>query len=40
MNHITLYCKVEALSEKYGDKIKFTKINTTKTRRLTISEKV
>ena len=32
--------KVEALSEKYGDKIKFTKINTTKARRLAISEKV
>ena len=31
---------VEALSEKYGDKIKFTKINTTKARRLAISEKV
>ena len=26
--------------EKYGDKIKFTKINTTKARRLAISEKV
>lgn len=32
--------KVEALGEKYGDKIKFTKINTTKARRLAISEKV
>ena len=32
--------KVEALGEKYGDKIKFNKINTTKARRLAISEKV
>ena len=31
---------VEALSEKYGEQIKFTKINTTKARRLAISEKV
>ena len=31
---------VEALSEKYGDQIKFTKLNTTKARRLAISEKI
>ena len=31
---------VEAFSEKYGDKIKFTKLNTTKARRLAISQKV
>ncbi len=31
---------VEALSEKYGDKIKFTKLNTTQARRLAISQKV
>lgn len=31
---------VEALDEKYGDKIKFVKINTSKARRLAISQKV
>jgi len=31
---------VEAFSEKYGDQIKFTKLNTTKARRLAISQKV
>lgn len=31
---------VEALSEKYGQQIKFTKLNTTKARRLAISEKI
>ncbi len=31
---------VEAFGEKYGDKIKFTKLNTTKARRLAISQKV
>lgn len=31
---------IEALSEKYGDKIKFTKLNTSKARRLAISQKV
>ena len=31
---------VEALSEKYGEQLKFTKINTTKARRLAISEKI
>jgi thioredoxin 1 len=31
---------VQALSEKYGDKMKFTKINTMKARRLAISQKV
>lgn len=31
---------VEALSEKYGDKIKFVKLNTTQARRLAISQKV
>jgi thioredoxin 1 len=31
---------VHALAEKYGDKIKFTTINTTKARRLAISQKV
>ena len=31
---------VEAFSEKYGDKIKFTKLNTTQARRLAISQKV
>ncbi len=31
---------VEAFSEKYGDRIKFTKLNTTKARRLAISQKV
>lgn len=31
---------VEAFSEKYSDKIKFTKLNTTKARRLAISQKV
>ena len=31
---------VEALAEKYGDKIKFTKLNTTQARRLAISQKV
>ena len=31
---------VEALSEKYGEQVKFTKLNTTKARRLAISEKI
>jgi thioredoxin 1 len=31
---------VEGLAEKYGDKIKFVKLNTTKARRLAISQKV
>lgn len=31
---------VEAFSEKYGDKIKFTKLNTTKARRVAIGQKV
>lgn len=31
---------VEDLSKKYGEQLKFTKINTTKARRLAISEKV
>lgn len=31
---------VEALSEKYDGKIKFTKLNTTKARRLAIAQKV
>ncbi|HZK01998.1 MAG TPA: thioredoxin domain-containing protein [Anaerovoracaceae bacterium] len=31
---------VEEFCEKYGDKIKFTKLNTTKARRLAISQKV
>ena len=31
---------VEALSEKYGDKLKFVKINTMKARRLAIAQKV
>lgn len=31
---------IEALSEKYGDKIKFTKLNTTKARRLAIGQKI
>jgi len=31
---------VEALSDKYGDKLKFTKINTMKARRLAIAQKV
>jgi thioredoxin 1 len=31
---------VEELAEKYGDKIKFTKINTSKARRLAIKQKV
>jgi len=31
---------VHALAEKYGDKIKFTKINTMKARRLAIAQKV
>ena len=29
-----------AFSEKYGDKLKFTKLNTTKARRLAISQKI
>jgi len=32
--------KVVALSEKYGDKIKFTKLNTMKARRVAIGQKV
>ncbi len=35
-----LFPDVEALSEAYGDKVKFTKLNTTKARRLAISQKV
>ena len=31
---------VEALSETYGDRIKFTKLNTTQARRLAISQKI
>lgn len=31
---------VEALSEKYGDSLKFTKLNTSKARRLAISQKI
>ena len=31
---------VEGLSEKYGDKLKFTKLNTTKARRVAIGQKV
>jgi len=31
---------IEALSEKYGDKIKFSKLNTSKARRLAISQRV
>lgn len=31
---------VEALGEKYGEQVKFTKLNTTKARRLAISEKI
>ncbi|MEG0769911.1 MAG: thioredoxin family protein [Ruthenibacterium sp.] len=31
---------VHALAEKYGDKIKFTALNTTKARRMAISQKV
>lgn len=31
---------VEALSEEYGDKIKFTKLNTSKARRLAIGQKI
>ncbi|GAB1476318.1 thioredoxin domain-containing protein [Bacillota bacterium] len=31
---------VEALCEKYGDKIKFTKLNTTQARRLAIGQKI
>ena len=31
---------VEALSEKYGEQLKFTKLNTTIARRLAISEKI
>lgn len=31
---------IEALDEKYGDKVKFTKLNTTKARRLAIGQKV
>jgi thioredoxin 1 len=31
---------VEKLAEKYGSKLKFTKLNTTKARRLAISQKV
>lgn len=31
---------VEMLSEKYGDKIKFTKLNTTQARRLAIGQKI
>jgi thioredoxin 1 len=31
---------VEAMSEKYGDKIKFTKLNTSKARRLAIGQKI
>ena len=32
--------EVTALSERYGDKVKFAKLDTTKARRLAISEKV
>ena len=31
---------VEALSDKYGDQIKFTKLNTSQARRLAISQKI
>ncbi len=31
---------VEALAEAYGDKVKFTKLNTSKARRLAISQRV
>lgn len=31
---------IEALSEAYGEKVKFTKLNTTKARRLAIGQKV
>jgi len=31
---------IESLSETYGDKIKFTKLNTTAARRLAISQKI
>ncbi|GLB26790.1 thioredoxin [Lacrimispora xylanolytica] len=31
---------VEKLAEEYGDKLKFTKLNTTKARRLAISQKI
>lgn len=31
---------IEAFSETYGDKIKFTKLNTTSARRLAISQKI
>lgn len=31
---------IEALSEVYGDKVKFTKFNTSKARRLAISQKI
>ncbi|MDO0825724.1 thioredoxin TrxA [Desulfosporosinus nitroreducens] len=31
---------IESFSEKYGDKIKFTKLNTTGARRLAISQKI
>lgn len=31
---------VESLGEKYGEQLKFTKLNTTKARRLAISEKI
>lgn len=31
---------VEALSEKYGDKLKFCKLNTSQARRLAISQKI
>ncbi|HCX04944.1 MAG TPA: thiol reductase thioredoxin [Clostridiales bacterium] len=31
---------IEALSEKYGDEIKFSKLNTSKARRLAISQRV
>ena len=32
--------KVHALAEQYGDKIKFTSLNTTKARRLAIGQKI
>ena len=35
-----LHPHVEALAEKYGDKVKFTELNTTKARRLAIGQKV
>ena len=31
---------IDSCAEKYGDKIKFTKLNTTKARRLAISQKI